>query len=445
MARWLPNPRPSRAAVALIALAATLAAVPAHAQSQSPSPTAAPRNPCAPQPVTATVIANSNLVGFVSLHFQFAGGAPVTYYECVGTRARQLQTVTAAPDAVDTPAFHATTWRCGRLTRTFAGTATVPGRGDVLGITDVHTPPCNHRFDIRLPTRVRTGARVRLRIADRWKIGGVRTRLCLTPPGRRTTCRRVTFRANLDATRLLRADRRGIWRVELVAGSSRLRRTLAVGTPPAAPAAPRPVVLATGDSTMQGIDAFLDEQLGDDVGVRADVRPGFAISHDDGWLPVARVQARRWRPSIAVVSIGGNEGFPLRGIDGASHACCDAGWVDAYARRARASMLAYLDGSPGSRVYWLTIVAPREERRVAVVTAVNSAIEAAAQGLSGVTVLHMDRFFTPSGYRETVRYGGRDVPVRLADGVHLNVNGTRIAAQLVVRAIRGRTLPASLR
>jgi hypothetical protein len=50
----------------------------------------------------------------------------------------------------------------------------------------------------------------------------------------------------------------------------------------------------------------------------------------------------------------------------------------------------------------------------------------------------MDLLFTPNGYREVMRYRGRDVHVREADGIHLNVAGTAIAARAVAQAIRGR-------
>ena len=48
----------------------------------------------------------------------------------------------------------------------------------------------------------------------------------------------------------------------------------------------------------------------------------------------------------------------------------------------------------------------------------------------------MDVVFTPDGYREVIRYRGRDVDVRDVDGVHLNVAGTAIAAKIVAAELR---------
>ena len=53
----------------------------------------------------------------------------------------------------------------------------------------------------------------------------------------------------------------------------------------------------------------------------------------------------------------------------------------------------------------------------------------AGRDIGGVRVLRMDLLFTPHGYREVMRYRGRDVRVREADGIHLNVAGTAIAAR----------------
>ena len=53
-----------------------------------------------------------------------------------------------------------------------------------------------------------------------------------------------------------------------------------------------------------------------------------------------------------------------------------------------------------------------------------------------VSVLRMDALFTPNGFAEVIRYRGRYIRVRTADGIHLNVSGTAIAAKVVAAAIR---------
>ena len=51
-------------------------------------------------------------------------------------------------------------------------------------------------------------------------------------------------------------------------------------------------------------------------------------------------------------------------------------------------------------------------------------------------VLRIDKMFSSDGYRDVIRYRGRDVRVRESDGVHLNVAGTAIAAKAVAQAIK---------
>jgi hypothetical protein len=188
---------------------------------------------------------------------------------------------------------------------------------------------------------------------------------------------------------------------------------------------------------MQGVESFLADELGDDATVVSDVRPGLAISKGNPLLAMARRQVARVKPRTTVVSVGAVEGFAMRGADGVSHDCCDEAWVTEYARRVRELMRIYRGDRRGpGRVFWLTIPGPGDPARVPIVAAVNSAIVRAAEDLKHVRVLRMDLLFTPQGYRETMRYRGRDVRVREGDGIHLNVAGTAIAARAVAQALR---------
>jgi hypothetical protein len=116
-------------------------------------------------------------------------------------------------------------------------------------------------------------------------------------------------------------------------------------------------------------------------------------------------------------------------------ACCEPGWVAEYARRVRAMMQTYARRGRG-RVVWLTLPLPKGRREVA--DAVNLAVLRAAEGLTPVTVVRLDEVFTPAGFRDVMRYRGRDVRVRERDGIHLNVAGTAIAARLVAAVLRAR-------
>jgi hypothetical protein len=413
------------AAAALGVVASAVFATTAGAQTAAP-------NACAPGPVNAIFLANASRVGFVDLHFVRALGQPITFFECVGGKATKLGEL-ASPEE-QTNFYSATTWRCGRLVRRFAAIVNLPDGTMLRGVTDVRTRSCANRFGVTVPRAVAKGRRARVRIVDRWGIGGVRTKLCITSPRARRNCRTVVFRARNSAILHFRATTRGRWRVELTAPGTRVRDTVAVGVRPAASKRVLPTILATGDSTMQGIESFLGDDLGDEAKVVSDVRPGFAISYADEWQAIAKAQTIRLRPKTTVVSIGANEGWPMV-IAGVKHECCGEPWIAEYARRVRASMQTYLRQGR-SRVLWLTLPAPRDAIRIPIFAAVNTAILRASHGLAGLSVVRLDLLFSPSGWREFMPYQGRNVRVRARDGVHLSIAGTQIAEKAVLQALR---------
>jgi hypothetical protein len=98
-------------------------------------------------------------------------------------------------------------------------------------------------------------------------------------------------------------------------------------------------------------------------------------------------------------------------------------------------MASYLRGGRG-RLYWLTIPLPRQPQRLPIVVAVNAAIRATAAGMPGVTVVELDRLFTPDGYRDVMRDRGHNVRVRDVDGLHLSIQGEAIAGREVASIIR---------
>lgn len=409
------------------ALAALLAPA-GEAIAQTPAPARAP---------AAKVhffAADTTEAGVISLHFFGAEGARVVFYERVGDRLHRLGARTAAPGG-PTVLRDAVSWRCGRLVRRFEATSTLHDGTLATGAYSVRTPSCATRLALGVPHRVARGGLVRLRVVDRWGNGGVSARLCIAPPGGARDCRTLRLgRAVTVATHRFRVDVAGRWRAELRIGGHRVRRSIAVGRGRSTP--PPPTVLATGDSTIQGVDSFLADELGDAATVRSDVRPGTGISKPGGpWASLPRSQARRLRPAATVVSIGAVDGFPMASAGVTQLACCEPGWVAEYARRVRAMMQTYARRGRG-RVVWLTLPLPKGRREVA--DAVNLAVLRAAEGLTPVTVVRLDEVFTPAGFRDVMRYRGRDVRVRERDGIHLNVAGTAIAARLVAAVLRAR-------
>lgn len=417
---------------ALILALTLLAGAAARADGAS-----AQANPCIPPDSGASPFtADANRLAWVDLYFFNSQGAPVTYYECVNGTPQLLGTRSAVIDGGVTPFYNAAEWRCDRTSRYFAATATLPDGTFVQGTTSVQTPSCAGRFAVKTPSRLAPKQLSSVELLDRWGLGGVATRLCYEPPSGASDCHTITFPKQIVvASRLFRPRRRGDWQVALRVGGYWTHTSVAVGVKALATQRPLPVVLATGDSTMGGVDSFLADDLGQTATVDSDVVPGASFSQGFGWGDYAAAQVARLHPAVTVISLGANEGFPMTTADGTVHNCCDAAWVAQYSADVRQVMLTYRQTS--ARVIYLTIPAPEDPSRVPITNAVNSAIVQAAVGLTGVQVLRMDLLFTPNGYQSTISDGGHQIAVREPDGVHLNITGTAIEALQIAAALRG--------
>ncbi|HEX8158073.1 MAG TPA: hypothetical protein VF526_11870 [Solirubrobacteraceae bacterium] len=393
---------------------------------------------CALRPQTNHLAADATHTGVISLAFDRAQRRRVLYWECVGDRLVRVGTrtsMTLGPTILQ----DALQWSCDRLERRFVAAARMADGSISLGTYSVRTPSCAHRFKLDVPSQVAPGEVARIRIVDRWGIGGISPRLCVTPAKAKRHCVKVVLRrAVAVAVRRYRARSRGRWRVELRVKDSTLRDSLQVGGHGGARTKAPMKVLATGDSMMQGVDSFLADELGDAADVRSDVLPGSQISRRTFWARHSASQTKRLKQDLTVISIGAaSDGLPLANRTGALQSCCEEPWLHQYTRRVRRMMRTYLQAGHG-RVVWLTLPAPRSPTRKAIADAVNTSILRAADGLDGVSVVRMDLIFTPNGYRESYRYRGRSIDVREPDGVHLNIPGTAIAAKAVKRAIRQR-------
>jgi hypothetical protein len=197
-------------------------------------------------------------------------------------------------------------------------------------------------------------------------------------------------------------------------------------------------VLASGDSMIQIVDGFLAQKLRrQHFRVRSDAHIGTGISKPQlDWVAHARKLATSYRPSATVMFLGANDGFPLR-FDGKRRNCCSRAWRKAYAARAQAMMQA-LERDGQARVYWLTLPAARPGDWNHIYRSVNLALRTASRREGdGVRLIDMGAVFTPSGrFQQTIVRNGRRISVRQADGIHLNVAGARIAADVVVRRMR---------
>lgn len=407
------------------AVAVALAVAGSHAGAQTAYPT----------PVEVHFFAaDATQAGVISLHFFGAPGSPVTFFERVDNRLVRLGTHTSATD--ETILRDAVTWRCDRLVRRFAASAPLPGGRLAIGEYSVRTASCASRLELSVPRRLAPGAVGRARVVDRWGNGAITPQVCVAPPRGERTCARLRLRPAVSvATHRFRARTTGRWRVELRFRGHRMRRTVAVGRGVRA-TAPPPTVLATGDSTMQGIDTFLADELGDGARLESDIRPGTGVAKPLGpWATLPRTQSRRHRQAATVISLGIVDRFPMRTAGGERLECCGAAWIAEYTRRLRPMMRSYRR-SGRARVLWLTLPLPKGPGDLA--AGVNLAVVEAAKSVPGVEVLRMDEVFTPDGFRETMPYRGRVVDVRAEDGIHLNITGQVIAARIVAAALRRR-------
>ena len=386
-------------------------------------------------PIEVHLFPDARETGVITLSFYGATGTPVVFYERVGTQLIRIGAGTA-PTGIATVLPHAVAWRCDRLVRRFVAATVMADGREAIASYSVRTPSCRTRPELDTPRRVARGKVGRIRVLDRWNNGDLTVRLCLRAPGDVRRCERLRLaRAVAVVTHRFRPKKSGRWTAELRFRGRTTRRTIRVGEG-RAPTPPM-TVLATGDSSMQGIDSYLADELGDAARVRTDLHPGTGLVKPGGpWETLARFQTRVVKQDATVISIGAADDFALRAYDGSVHECCDAAWVTEYSGRVRQQMQSYLRGGR-ARVVWLTLPIPRGERPFAAAS-INTAIIRAAAAVRGVTVVRADQVFTPDGHREVMSYRGRNVRIFREDGVHLTITGTAIAAGLAADALRWR-------
>ncbi|HEX8121626.1 MAG TPA: hypothetical protein VF549_10230 [Solirubrobacteraceae bacterium] len=205
--------------------------------------------------------------------------------------------------------------------------------------------------------------------------------------------------------------------------------------------APLKTMLVTGDSLAMPLDAELARRLSD-RGVKVDRDPhiGTGISKDAvglvDWAKLSAKQSKDNDYDAVVMFIGANEGFDMPGPGGKKVKCCGPDWAAVYATRARTMMNTYRrDGA--TKLYWLTVMTPRDAERARIARSVDAGIFAAAAAYRAqVRVIDTVPIFTPGfEYRASMDVDGRDTIVRESDGIHLNDAGAKIAADHVMDAL----------
>jgi lysophospholipase L1-like esterase len=195
-------------------------------------------------------------------------------------------------------------------------------------------------------------------------------------------------------------------------------------------------LLVTGDSLSTPLDSEIARRLAPD-GVKVVREPhlGTGISNTAlaDWGELSTAQVADEQPDAVVVFIGANEGYGMPGPGGKDVECCGADYAAVYANRVRQVMNTYRqDGA--AKVYWLTVMAPRDPDAQKVIDLVNTSIRVAAQPwASQIRIVDTIPIFTPGGkYSDSIPVDGKDTIVRESDGIHLNETGSSIAADLVL-------------
>src|SRR3954454_22753121 len=213
--------------------------------------------------------------------------------------------------------------------------------------------------------------------------------------------------------------------------------------PAGVPSSPRPLerLLVTGDSLSTPLDIEIARKLADQgAGAQVPRDPHLATGISNtglvDWGQLSSSQASEDDPDAVVIFIGANEGYPMPGADGHQVSCCGQAWEGIFDSRVGQMMDNYLSGG-AERIYWLTGPAQRDPARKPIADAVNRAIREAAAARGGaVRVIDLVPTFTPGDtYRDSIEIDGNQTIVRESDGIHLNEEGSALAADLVLRAV----------
>src|SRR3954452_18582894 len=210
-----------------------------------------------------------------------------------------------------------------------------------------------------------------------------------------------------------------------------------------APTTPQPLdrLLVTGDSLSTPLDVEIARKLADQgasVEVTRDPHLATGISNTGlvDWRQLSSSQAANDDPDAVVLFIGANEGYPMPGPNGQQVSCCGPAWESIFKSRVGQMMDNYLSGGV-ERIYWPPVPTQRAPARKPIADDVNEAIQAEAAKRGGaVRVVDLIPTFTPGDtYRDSIPIDGNDTIVRMSDGIHLNEEGSSVAADLVLQAV----------
>ncbi|WP_261558672.1 DUF459 domain-containing protein, partial [Frankia tisae] len=198
-------------------------------------------------------------------------------------------------------------------------------------------------------------------------------------------------------------------------------------------------VLVTGDSLTESLGPTITNTAPDTVRAQTETRFGTGLVRPDffDWAAHARVQVAERNPELVIVTMGGNDGQGITLADGTVLPAGSAEWAAEYQRRASVVMRIWTaDGA--RRLLWLSLPPARSDRLNGYFRQLNAATAAATAGVNGASYLDLAPWLSKDGtYSDYLTAAdGQAVLARSHDGVHLTLDGARIAAAHVIDNIR---------
>jgi lysophospholipase L1-like esterase len=372
-------------------------------------------------------------VGYVGVTIAGPSGAKVQLGEALPSGTKPIQIVRLGSQGARVP--KALRWSCDERKRNLVAT-TLPPAAPQDAKVSVMTPGCSQRLVATISKQALVGRTASISLHDRWGIGDLPLRICITPPGGTPACKQSSLRSD-QSRQVVRftAPRPGGWRVDVSTRfGDHTRATVWVSHPGG-----RIRLLATGDSEMLVLDSYLATDLASHgVDVTSDARSGTAltVTYAFNWETHARHEASAVRPDVTVMFIGANDSYEVSGPHGRPIYCCGSAWSAGYAKLVAKMMRSYLRGNAG-RVYWFLLPTPRPRDFQYLFDGVNSGIRQAAKQFPGrVALIDANAFFTPHNhYRNQMTDHGYGFTIHEPDGIHLTTISDIFAADLVVKQL----------
>ncbi|MCM3925443.1 DUF459 domain-containing protein, partial [Frankia sp. AiPs1] len=198
-------------------------------------------------------------------------------------------------------------------------------------------------------------------------------------------------------------------------------------------------VLVTGDSLTESLGPTITNTAPDTVRAQTDTRFGTGLVRPDffDWAAHARDQVAQRNAELIIVAMGGNDGQGITLPDGTVLPAGSAEWEAEYQRRASVVMRIWT-GNGARRLLWLGLPPARSNQLNGYFHRLNTATATAAAGVGGASYLDLTPWLAKDGaYSDYLTAAdGREVLARSHDGVHLTLDGARIAAAHVLDAVR---------